>query len=241
LIDQFLLRYDKLWIAMARKYAHQYGVRNSDIDDAAQEVRMTVLKALKDGIPDGLGWHQALWKLSKGALAAWSARGAVTGFGGMTGHVRRRRGLFAMSHLDGKDEVSSEAIAAWNQRVSTSRTNPKRQGALATLDDLVEHQIVLSDTMETSTNPDDADDLGNLLGSMASDELIEVIVDACTTQLSELAGRMAREWLEGEMRDEPLNCSALARQLGVPRSVILRLIGSVKQVAREAARQYWLS
>ena len=240
LVEELLAKYDKLWVVVARKYGRRYGIRQPDMDDAVQEVRLAAMKLLSEGIPPDVTWGQAIWRASESALSTWTESGGMTGFSGMTGHVRRYRSLAQMAN--GRPGLGGqELVETWNAKTAVSRADARRQGAVATVDDLVERQVRPAvDVMAPAEGRRRAYDeavMDELLGEMVSEEMIELVVDACAGA-SELAGKVARTWLRGAVDDEAISGAEVARRLGVSRSTVLRAIGEVKMIARETMASY---
>jgi hypothetical protein len=236
LVESFLAKYDPLWKAVAKKYSYGCGVRRSDLDDATQVVRQEACRLLKDGAPPGVSWGQALWRSSQSAIKAWSAGGEVTGFAGMTGHVRRRRSLERMREMTGLD--GEPLREAWNAGTASTRSDAKRQGAVATAEDMVEHRIVPSDNEHDPHGGDDPD-IDRLLMANVTDEMIMVAVRACSNE-SRLKGAVAEAWLRGVVADDPMSCTEIARRTGATRSEVQEVMWEVEATVQQAVGDYLL-
>gem|GEM_PF-6477041 len=237
-IETFLARYESLWTSIARKYSRSYGIKHKDLDDAAQIVRLEAYKLLLDGAPPNIRWGQALWRRCEEAIREMSMSGANTGFAGMTGHERRRRGLEKLREESG---LSGEALlAAWNARAAQSRADPKRQGAIATKEDLVDHRIVLNGAVTSVAEPHYNDPaLKYLLDLNFTEELTATVRKTCARE-PQIVGQVAQAWLEGAMDGDPMSCAEIARRIGVSRATVQRTMPRVRVLVREVVANYLL-
>jgi hypothetical protein len=236
-IELFLARYNALWLRIARRYSRSNGIRQCDIDDAAQAIRLEAYKLLSEGAPEGVSWIQALWRRSEEAVRELATSGATTGFAGMVGHERRRRGL---EKLRNEQQLSSdqELLAAWNARARQNRSDPERQGAIATEDDLVDHRIVPngSSAWDVSYNYEDPG-IEQLFSSNITGEMIELVVGACAKEPG-IAGDVAEAWLTGTVEGAPMSCAEIARRIGTHRATVQRTMPRVREIAREVITDY---
>lgn len=230
-VELFLARYESLWTSIARKYSRSCGVRRCDLDDAAQAVRIEAYKLLLEGAPPGIRWGQALWRRSEEAIRELSISGGSTGFSGMTGHERRRRSL---EKLRSESGLSGAALLeAWNAKTAQTRSNPKRQGAIASEEDLVDHKILPNGTSSWDTAHDYEDPVvEQLLGDSFTADMEEAIVQGCSSE-PPIVGRIAHTWFTGTMTGSPLSCAEIARRIGTSRTTVQRAMPRVMVLVRE--------
>jgi hypothetical protein len=236
IVEIFLARYEALWTSIARKYSRSCGVRHCDLDDAAQAVRIEAYKLLLEGAPPGIRWAQALWRRSEEAIRELSISGGSTGFAGMTGHERRRRSL---EKLRSESGLSGEALLeAWNAKTAQTRSDPKRQGAIATKEDLVDHRMVPNGSTPWESAPDYEDPgVEQLLSASFTKEAMGAVTRACAKEPA-IVGQVAQAWFTGTMEGAPMSCAEIARRIGVSRATVQRTMPRVRVLVREAVADY---
>jgi len=239
LIEMFLARYEALWTAIARKYSRGCGIKRCDLDDAAQTVRIEAYKLLLEGAPPGVRWAQALWRRSEEAIGEQSISGASTGFAKMTGHERRRRSL---EKLRAESGLSGDALLqAWNTRTAQSRSDPRRQGAVATREDLADYKMMPNGHNQWEATPNYEDPgIEQLLSSSFTKEITDMVVNACSKE-PEIVKEVAQAWFAGTMAGDPMSCAEIARRTGASRSSVQRAMPRTRVIVREIVADYLVS
>ena len=231
-VGQFLRKYDPLWRALAVRYTRLYCTRYADLSDAVQVVRTAAFKLLLSGCPDDVPWLQAVQRRSKSEIQSWSGSGQETGLGNMTNQVRRHRSLIALKK--NLNDPEADVIAEWNSTNIVRRKDPRRQGAIATDDDLIERQVLPEDPMSWAIGYDDSG-LDAVADRSEAQNDITAVVEACRKSSAREA-LIAETWLVGSANGEAMSCMEIARRIGedkMSRMTVLRLFPHVQQIARQ--------
>ncbi len=182
------------------------------------------------------GWDDELYVRSASAIRAWAESGEVTGVAGMTGVMRRARSLQAerprLAELLGREPSPEEMVDHHNRMVATSRSDPVRQGAVASLSDLAALQFVPTDPRVQSEMYAAEVEMDCPLTTAEVSVLVKRVVDRAG-EVSERRRRVAERWLSATLEDEAVSASALSRELGIDRSTVGREVEAVRAIAKE--------
>lgn len=242
--ERFLAEAMPTIIEIARRFCIYPGLYwDNDRDDIVSRVRESAWEIwlASDGDPPPW-WPKELHHRAHFAIRDWAESGEVTAEGDATGTERRRRGMSTaaddLREIYGVEPTDDEVIEHHNESALASRADAKKQGALASTDDLEPFGMV-------PTDPDALDPVSlGRADNYAS--ALDVVADAiwladCTEEIIDrardanpLLGRFAEIWLASVVDADPLSCADIAALLGVSRSTAERMATRVRAIAAEA-------
>lgn len=235
LVEEFLRLYNGRIAGIAAKLARQFVIRPEWRDECIQTVRMCtwqVLMGPKDPKVPVNEIFTIIGLRSRNEMSRLVQSTAYTGVSGLVS-VQRRRSAVAqhrirMSAEMGRELTDEEAVSSYNEKVMATRSNPGRQGALASLEDLEPPKLVhdpdhiLLDRVSSDVAPE-AIDVRNIVAE---------VIDRCRLGSIEL-GLVAETAIGGHL-DNPgdftFSIQEIAQRTGLTRNVVSRNVKSVQSM-----------
>ncbi len=244
-INDFLTERIGIFENVAVKLVRRYSMDPHMVPDITQEVMMVAYNIFNDPkerkkAEKTKGWIYAIYLFSQNVAKRLSESGEVTGSSGMSTTVRRRRALMKFrneqSALLGRELKPAELIEAFNKKMLESRSDPKRQGMLATEADLQPFRPAeLDPSLNTAAAGHESD--CPLIPAEAR-KLIRLMLSECAERDREL-GVVAKAFY-GEALGEPPHIATPAEvvaETGLPIKQVRSLMRTVEDVAVEILGQ----
>lgn len=254
MINEFLAVRMGLFRSIARYHCVRFGVSVPDnIEDFASIVSMTAYEMLVRHVEDPVERERienfdAMLRLASKAKVRGFADKDLTPGSGMTSTMRRVRLLHAtrdaMRHELGREPNDDEVVAEHNRNMWKSRSNPVKQGMLATVEDMgVKRESVDIENHDRDYNqPIDTE---FVLHPVEGPKFVKLLVDR-TAEYNPVLGQAADLWLSGLYAEgqEPRTASVkeVAEAMGISTATARSHIRKIKEHAvRVAAEEFGIS
>lgn len=228
---------------LCRRFGH---APDQHVDDFASIVSMTALKMLTEELEnDELlerieNWEGMLRVQARAAVRDYIDKDGAP-MAEMTSALRRKRVLDAtrdeIRRELGREPSDQEIVDTHNARMWEKRSNPVKQGVIATVEDLRVSRVQDDVTDHDYSEPIDAD---FVLHPVEGPRFIQLIVDR-TSDYNERLGKAAELWLSGLYSDqhEPriATVDEIAEALGVSRSTARAYVRKIKEYAVLVAQE----
>lgn len=238
-IGDFLVEHSSKVAGIAARLARQFHVSPSSRDDVVQIVRTCTWNVLAEPKDPRVASNEIFTIIatrSRNEMTRFVQSSAYTGVSGMVSAQRRYSAVSQharrMTNLLGYEPTDEEVIKSYNTQILSTRSNPGRQGALASESDLQLPTVVhdpdhiLSDRVHA-----DAGELDPAEGSW----MVREVIARCTEQDPAL-GRVARAALGGHLEmagDFTMSVVDICAATKMPRGEVSRLVQQLRQVAIE--------
>ena len=236
LVNRFLSARRPLCVSIARRAAGKRpGLSWSRDGDDLTAIAMSVAAELVQRSTTGKAgdppwrWEAMLTTRANSAIREWAESSALSGVSGMTGAMRRRRSIVTtwerLAADTGRTPTTAEVLAA-QRGDALGRSNPGKQGALATAQDVAEIDAAFVTHLQAAESIADFQDP---LADIELEDTIRSIVTQCA-EVDDMLGAFADVWLHRVVSDpDPL--SVVARDVGVGPALARRLVVQVREVA----------
>lgn len=245
MIEDFLRAHNGRISSIAAKLIRQFSLRADWRDDCLQTVRVCawqVLSGPKDPKVPSNNIFGVIAARSRNEVSRLVQSSAYTGVSGNVSSQRRRSAVaqhrIKMVAILGYEPSDEEAIRSYNKRIMASRSNPSRQGALATVEDLAPPAVVHDPDYMLSDRPtnDDGPD------PIEVKEVVAKVIDRCES-FSEDLGQVARAALGGHLvtpGDFTLSVVDVAAMTGMKRPVVSTCVQQLRAFLIEELDEYGL-
>jgi hypothetical protein len=189
--------------------------------------------------PPIINFYAFFTKISQREAFAFFHSGERTGFSNASGATRRASKINKtrkeLSILTGREPSDQEVVDEVNRLAYATRSDPKKQGALVTLDDLKLTSFssldgLTEDYGDSIWAREEAEDVP--LSRVEAPTLITYIVAGCF-EVSQVLGEVARAWIGDALSDPPAvrTDREIAALLNLKQGVVLGLLEDCKSVA----------
>lgn len=234
----------RVYDTFTRNLCKKFGVPSINREDVYQEIAITGIELTEDWDPQSTyRWEVQLYGAARSRIRKLVESGHWDGVGGMTTWHRRRSKLRQtadkLRRTQGTEPTRQEIVDAHNDEAYRRYSDPKRQGMIATIDDLADMTpLSLSGVVRVGedANPIDVPvmDITDecVLSPMESPEFIAKVIDECYSR-SVTLGDVASGWLDSfgsdgaPLRTVPELSTRLGRSYESTRRALIR----VKEVA----------
>lgn len=252
-IASFHEAHQDLYEKFGNSLSRHFGVPFTYREDVLQEVVILGVETVNSWTPgQAYRWEVSLWFAANSRIRSLVESGHWDGVAGMTTRHRRasklRRQRDRLRRIYNSEPTAQEIVDAHNQDAQRRYSDPKRQGMIATVDDLANiNPLSLSGSPVGSDDEDTTMDVPVMdltdecaLSPIESPDFVAKLIDECYARSSTL-GDVASGWLGGFGDDGAPMRSApeLAEWLGRSYESTRRNLIKVKEVAVELlARDY---
>ncbi|MHB8318096.1 MAG: hypothetical protein ACYDEP_02525 [Acidimicrobiales bacterium] len=242
MITDIVVATDDLCSRVAHRHSRYAGLDwTRDADDLIElvrEVELKMLNLIADGDERAMdfvpSWESAIFIRGRAVIRSYADSVAVTGISGYTGAKRRQRSLDQHRHLIEsalhEPITVHDLIEDWNASVTSTRTNPRKQGAFAVEADVAAPIRVHPHAPDTlSTTQPDAD---SSLDHVEASDFVARTIAACRDESGQL-GQIAAVYLGWYPDGEPSTPTEVAQTLGISVYLARKGIRRVKDVFQE--------
>lgn len=249
MINDFMSVRMGLFRSIARHHCLRYGVSVADnVEDFTSLVSIDAFKMLKKQIedPDELErievWEAMLRLTSRSTVRGHMDKDATPG-SGMTSAMRRIRLLNQtremMRRNEGREPTDQEIVDTHNALMRQNRSNPVKQGMIATVADLSVHRES-TDITEYDQDYSQPIDSEFVLHPVEGPKFIKLLV-ARTAEYNAMLGQVAELWLSGLYAEgvEPriATVKEIAAAMGITDAAARSHVRKIKEHAVEVASE----
>ncbi len=224
----------------AESLANHFGYHNptgrEDVRSVIVEKLLVSLYAAQAGTTQRVkNWVDFLFGLSRNAVRDYLSSGQVTPAAGMSSATRRHNSIrIAYRELLtrlGREPSKQEIIDHANAHMLATRKNPKKQGALVTMEDFRSYPGTTTLDAAITLQPEQ-DGIAGADNRIAAGSAMRALLDGCAntypddTELAEVVGVWAQLHLEGER----VTVMAVVNLTGFSRTYVRRGLERIDQV-----------